>query len=53
MGLAAATTFGLVIWVVLWSIGLKAFDGFTLTTTIVLAAAAVRLVRPHQPGNRE
>jgi hypothetical protein len=52
MGLVIATTFGLVIWIVLWAIGIKAFDAFLLTLLIVVSAAAARMIAPFLPGNR-
>jgi len=53
MLMALATTAGLVLWIVLWSIGIKAFDAFMLTTLIILVAATVKLMLPHLPGYRE
>jgi len=53
MGLILSTTAGLSIWIVLWSVGVKAFDAFLLTLLIVLIAAAGRIVTPFLPGNRE
>jgi hypothetical protein len=32
-------TIGLVIWIVLWAIGVKAFDSFLVTIALVLPAA--------------
>ena len=52
MGLVVATTFGLVIWLVLWAIGGKAFDAFMITVLIVLVAATLRMLAPYLPGNR-
>jgi hypothetical protein len=46
MGIVVATTTGLVIWVVLWAIGGKAFDAFMITATIVVIAVAVRVAAP-------
>jgi hypothetical protein len=53
MGLVLATTAGLVIWLVLWSLGIKAIDGFMITVVIALVAATVHMVLPYLPGNRE
>jgi hypothetical protein len=53
MGLLLTTIAGLVIWVVLWAVGAKAFDAFMITVVMVVIAAAVRLVTPHLPGNRK
>jgi hypothetical protein len=52
MGLVVATTFGLVIWLVLWAIGAKAFDAFMITVLIALVAATLRILAPYLPGNR-
>jgi hypothetical protein len=53
MLLTAATTAGLVIWIVLWSIGAKGFDAFMITTLVILVAATVKIVTPYIPGNRQ
>ncbi len=53
MGLVAATTFGLVVWIVLWALGIKSIDGFLLTLLVVIVAIAVRIIVPQLPGNRE
>ena len=37
MGLVLATAAGLVVWIILWAIGVKAFDAFLITLVIVLA----------------
>jgi len=52
MFLTAAATFGLVIWIVLWSIGAKGFDAFMITVLVLFLAATVRLILPSIPGNR-
>ncbi len=52
MGLVAATTAGLVIWIVLWALGTKGFDSFMITIVIVLLGIAARMVGPTLPGNR-
>ena len=46
MGIVVATTTGLVIWIVFWAIGGKAFDAFMITAAIVVTAVAVRVVAP-------
>ena len=43
---------GLVLWVVLWAIGVKGFDGFLLTMLIALAGAVIQGALPYLPGNR-
>ena len=52
MGLVLATTFGLIIWIVLWAIGAKAFDAFMITVLIAIVAATIRMITPYLPGNR-
>jgi hypothetical protein len=52
MGLIAATATGLVIWVVLWAIGLKAFDAFLIVLLIILLTAVTRTVTNYLPGRR-
>lgn len=39
-------TFGLVVWIVAWSFGIKAFDAFLFTGLVALVAAAVRIALP-------
>jgi hypothetical protein len=53
MGLVLATTAGLVVWIVLWSLGAKGFDSFMITTVIVLVAATGRLLVPFLPRSRD
>jgi hypothetical protein len=52
MGVVLATTFGLIVWLVLWAIGAKAFDAFLITVLIALVATTVRMLTPYLPGNR-
>jgi hypothetical protein len=52
MGVVLATTFGLILWIVLWAIGAKAFDAFMITVLIALVAATLRMLLPYLPGNR-
>ncbi len=40
-------TFGLVVWIVAWALGIKAFDAFLFTFIITFMAAGVRLAQPH------
>lgn len=51
MGIVVATTFGLIVWIVLWSLGTKAIDGFMIAIVIILLAATARIVAPYLPGN--
>jgi hypothetical protein len=43
---------GLVVWIVLWALGWRAFDAVLITALMLVIAAAVRLVAPYLPGNR-
>jgi len=43
---------GLVVWIVLWAIGVKSFDAFLITLAMVLVAATARVFAPFLPGNR-
>ena len=52
MGLILTTTAGLVVWIVLWAIGVKSFDAFLLTLGMIILAATVRMILPSLPGNR-
>ena len=52
MFLTVAATAGFLVWIVLWSIGAKAFDAFLLTALIVVLAATVKMALPSLPGNR-
>jgi hypothetical protein len=47
-----ATIVGLVVWLVLWSLGVKAIDGIQIALVLVLTAEMVRQVAPRLPGNR-
>jgi hypothetical protein len=53
MGLVVATTFGLVVWIVMWALGIKPFDAFLITVLVVLVGATVRILLPYLPGNRD
>jgi hypothetical protein len=50
MGLVLTTTFGLILWIVLWAIGAKAFDAFMVTTVVIVLGAAARILAPYLPG---
>jgi hypothetical protein len=52
MGLLLTFTAGLVLWIVLWAIGIKSFDAFMVTVLLVVIAATARIVAPYLPGNR-
>lgn len=44
---------GMVLWIVLWALGAKGFDGGMLFLLVVLGAATLKIVADHLPGNRE
>jgi O-antigen ligase len=50
MGLLLTTIAGLVVWIVLWSIGVKSFDAFLITIAMILIAATAHVFAPHLPG---
>lgn len=47
-----ATLTGLVLWIVLWAIGVKSFDAFMLTMLFALGGVIVHVILPYLPGNR-
>ena len=49
MGLVLATTFGLVVWIVLWAIGWKSIDAFLVTTVIITLGATAKILAPYLP----
>ncbi len=53
MGLVVVTTAGLVVWLVMWALGVKAIDSFMITVLLVLVGATVRIIAPYLPGNRD
>jgi hypothetical protein len=53
MGLVVATTFGLIVWIVLWALGIKAIDAFMITLLVVVLGATARILAPYLPGNRQ
>ncbi|HEX2016601.1 MAG TPA: hypothetical protein VGN69_07885 [Solirubrobacteraceae bacterium] len=53
MGLLLTTTAGLVVWIVLWALGVKGFDAFMITLLLVLVGATARILLPFLPGGRE
>jgi hypothetical protein len=52
MGVILAATAGLIVWIVLWSLNVKALDAFLITLVVVVVAQTVRVVLPYLPGNR-
>ena len=52
MGVLLATTAGLIVWIVLWAIGVKSFDAFLVPVLLALVAVTLRLLAPYLPGRR-
>jgi Mn2+/Fe2+ NRAMP family transporter len=52
MGLLLTTIAGLVVWIVLWAIGVKSFDAFLIAVGMVVVAATFRVFGPAAPGSR-
>ena len=50
MTLTVWTTVALVIWIVLWAIGAKAFDAFMLSVLIIVIGATLGTLRRYMPG---
>jgi hypothetical protein len=48
-----SVAFGMILWVVLWALGGKGFDGAMLFLLVVLGAATVKGVLDFLPGNRD
>jgi hypothetical protein len=52
MGLVLTTTFGLVLWIVLWAIGAKALDAFLIAAVVIMLGATGRILAPYLPGRQ-
>jgi hypothetical protein len=50
MGLALTTALAFCLWIVLWALGVKGFDGMLITIVIVLVAATVKSLTKFLPG---
>jgi len=50
MGLVFATAAGMVVWIVLWSIGYSGLDAGLVGLIVVLLAASGRIVTRYLPG---
>ncbi len=46
------TTIVLLLWIVLWALGQKAFDAAILSVSILLVAAMVEIAKRYLPSNR-
>jgi hypothetical protein len=47
VGTLAAFTVGLIIWIVLWANGAKAFDAFMIPLFLLVIGATLRMVVPY------
>jgi hypothetical protein len=47
MSVLVALTFGLVVWIVAWTFGIKAFDAFLFTALVTFTAAGARIAQPY------
>ncbi len=52
MGFVITVTGGLVVWIVLWALGVKGFDGFLLAAMIILVGASMKILSGYLPGRR-
>ena len=52
MGILLTTIAGLVVWIVLWAVGVKSFDAFLITVLMVVLAATAHIFAPYLPGKR-
>jgi len=52
MGFVLTITGGLVVWIVLWALGVKGFDAFLLAAAIILVGASLRILSGYLPGRR-
>jgi hypothetical protein len=53
MGFVFTVAAGLVVWIVLWSLGSKGFDAFMVTTVVILLGATAKLLMPYLPGRQQ
>jgi len=52
MGLLLTLIAGLVVWIVLWAIGVKSLDAIIITLLMLVIAAGAHMLAPHMPGRR-
>jgi len=50
MGLALTATFAFCLWVVLWALNVKGFDGMLITLTILVVAGTIKSLGKFLPG---
>jgi hypothetical protein len=52
MGLILTVTAGLIVWIVLWALGVKGFDAFMLAAAIIVLGASMKILSGYLPGRR-
>ena len=50
MGFVVTVTSGLVLWIVLWALGIKAFDGILIVIGILVIAIVGRILGRYLPS---
>jgi hypothetical protein len=50
MGLALTAALAFCLWIVLWALGVKSFDGFMITLVILLVAGTLKSLAKFLPG---
>jgi hypothetical protein len=53
MGVILTATAGLCLWIILWALNIKGFDGMLIVGAMVVVAIGVRNLLPYLPGRRE
>jgi Mn2+/Fe2+ NRAMP family transporter len=53
MAIFLATIAGLVVWIVMWAVGVKSFDAFMVMLLIILLGCTAHILAPFLPGNRK
>ncbi len=52
MALTLWTTAALVLWIVLWSLGAKAFDAFMIPVLLIIIGATLQVLKKYLPNKR-
>ncbi len=52
MGLVLTVTAGLVVWIVLWALGVSGLDAFLLAAAIIFVGASLKILSSYLPGRR-
>jgi hypothetical protein len=53
MGVILTATAGLGLWIILWALGIKGFDGILIAAAMVVIAIGVSNLLPYLPGRRQ